>query len=131
MSMQDPIADMITRIRNAQAVYKKDVAIPASKLKASIAEVLKTEGYILDYKVEMVDGKKTLLITLKYYEGKPVIRSINRLSAPGLRVYSSKDNLPKIMDGMGIVIISTSKGVLSDRIAKSQGCGGELLISVC
>jgi small subunit ribosomal protein S8 len=129
--MQDPIADMITRIRNAQAVYKKDVAIPASKLKASIAEVLKTEGYILDYKVEMVDGKKTLLITLKYYEGKPVIRSINRLSAPGLRVYSSKDNLPKIMDGMGIVIISTSKGVLSDRIAKSQGCGGELLISVC
>jgi small subunit ribosomal protein S8 len=122
---------MITRIRNAQAVYKKDVAIPASKLKASIAEVLKTEGYILDYKVEMVDGKKTLLITLKYYEGKPVIRSINRLSAPGLRVYSSKDNLPKIMDGMGIVIISTSKGVLSDRIAKSQGCGGELLISVC
>lgn len=131
MSMQDPIADMITRIRNAQAVSKTAVSMPASTLKQAIAEVLKSEGYITDYKLETIDNKKFLIIVLKYYEGVAVIRNISRMSKPGLRVYSSKDNLPKIMDGLGIVIISTSQGVLSDRVAKQLGCGGELLVSVC
>ena len=131
MSMQDPVADMITRIRNAQAVSKAEVMIPASTFKAAIAEVLKSEGYIVDYRLEELDNKNFIIIALKYYEGKPVISSIKRVSKPGLRVYSSKTNLPKVMDGLGIIIISTSQGVLSDRTARQLGCGGELLVSVC
>jgi len=129
--MQDPVADMITRIRNAQAVSKAEVMIPASTFKAAIAEVLKSEGYIVDYRLEELDNKNFIIIALKYYEGKPVISSIKRVSKPGLRVYSSKTNLPKVMDGLGIIIISTSQGVLSDRTARQLGCGGELLVSVC
>ncbi|EKE01905.1 MAG: hypothetical protein ACD_21C00025G0016 [uncultured bacterium] len=130
MSMSDPIADMLTRIRNAQAVKKPDVSMPATKLKAAVAEVLKTEGYILDYKVESVEGKKQLMLSLKYYQGKPVIENIRRISRPGLRVYRDKNKLPQVMGGMGVAIISTSKGIMSDRAARLLGEGGEILCSV-
>lgn len=130
MSMSDPIADMLTRIRNAQKAQKPDVSMPMTKLKAAIAEVLKTEGYIFDYKTEEVDNKKQLVLDLKYYQGKPVIENIRRISRPGLRVYRDKNKLPQIMGGMGIAIISTSRGVMSDRAARLLGEGGELLCSV-
>ncbi|CAL7959389.1 30S ribosomal subunit protein S8 [Gammaproteobacteria bacterium] len=130
MSMSDPIADMLTRIRNAQAARKPDVSMPMTKLKAAIAEVLKTEGYVLDYKIEEVNNKKQLVLSLKYYQGKPVIENIRRISRPGLRVYRDKNKLPQIMGGMGIAIISTSKGIMSDRAARLLGEGGELLCSV-
>lgn len=130
MSIQDPIADMLTRIRNAQAVTKNEVNMPASNVKAAIAEVLKNEGYILDYKVETIDRKSKLTLILKYYDGQPVIKSIQRISKPGLRVYRDKDSLPVVMNGLGIAIISTSKGVMSDRSARKIGCGGEVLCYV-
>lgn len=130
MSMSDPIADMLTRIRNAQAARKPDVSMPMTKLKAAIAEVLKTEGYISDYKTEEVDNKKQLMLSLKYYQDKPVIENIRRVSRPGLRVYRDKNKLPQVMGGMGIAIISTSKGIMSDRAARLLGEGGELLCTV-
>lgn len=131
MSMSDPVADMLTRIRNAQSAKKTNVSMPNTKLKIAIAEVLKTEGYIADYRVEEFDNnKKKLIIDLKYYQGKPVIENIRRISRPGLRVYRDKNKLPHIMGGMGVAIISTSKGVISDRAARLLGEGGEILCSV-
>jgi small subunit ribosomal protein S8 len=130
MSMSDPIADMLTRIRNAQATQKPDVAMPATKLKTAIAEVLKTEGYVLGYRIEEVDNKKQLIVDLKYYQEKPVIEKIRRISRPGLRVYRDKNKLPRVMGGMGVAIISTSKGIMSDRAARLLGEGGEILCYV-
>lgn len=126
MSMSDPIADMLTRIRNAQAVLKPCVSMPSTKLKAAITEVLKVEGYISDYKID----EAKLIIILKYYQNRPVIENIRRISRPGLRVYRNKNKLPQIMGGMGIAIISTSKGIMSDRAARLLGEGGEVLCSV-
>jgi len=134
MSLQDPIADMLIRIKNAQAVKKITVLIPHSNLKEAIAKSLKDEGYILSYDVEDAgagNGKiKNLIVHLKYYQGKPVIETLSRVSKPGLRVYKNKDQLPKIMNGLGIAIISTSEGVMSDRMARKKGCGGEILCYV-
>jgi len=130
MSMSDPIADMLTRIRNAQAVNKLSVSMPASKLKGAIANVLKDEGYIEDCAVSTEDGKPTLNISLKYYAGRPVIEKIERLSKPGLRVYNGATNIPKVMNGLGVTIVSTSKGVMTDRKAEAAGIGGELLCIV-
>lgn len=129
MSMSDPIADMLTRIRNGQSAAKAEVAMPASNMKQSIAQVLKDEGYITDFSVSD-DAKPELSVSLKYYEGKPVIEKINRMSRPGLRVYKNKDELPKVLNGLGIVIISTSKGMMTDRAARAAGFGGELICSV-
>ena len=129
MSMQDPIADMLTRIRNGQAANKVAVTMPSSKLKAAIANVLKAEGYIADFAVSG-DVKPTLEVTLKYFQGKPVVESIERASRPGLRIYKKKDELPKVMGGLGIAIVSTSKGVMTDRAARSQGMGGEIICYV-
>jgi small subunit ribosomal protein S8 len=130
MSMQDPIADMLTRIRNAQAVAKKTVEMPSSSVKVGVAEVLKKEGYIADYTVETVQRKSRLTLVLKYYGGVPVINSVLRVSKPGLRVYRDKDTLPVVMNGLGIAIVSTSKGIVSDRVARKLGCGGEILCYV-
>jgi len=127
MSMTDPIADMFTRIRNGQAAGKREVSMPASKLKAELARVMKDEGYIGEFATAEVDGKPTLTIVLKYYEGKPVLEMIRRASRPGLRVYKGKDELPKVNNGLGVAIISTSKGVMTDRAARAAGCGGEVL----
>ncbi len=129
MSMSDPIADMLTRIRNAQAVTKKEVAIPNAKIKIEIAKILKEEGYIIDYSVSN-DLKAVLTIILKYYEGKPVISNIQRVSTPGLRIYKAKDDLPKVLAGLGIAIISTSKGLMTDRNARLAGHGGEIICTV-
>lgn len=128
--MQDPISDMLTRIRNAQAVGKKEVAVPSSKLKLSIAEVLKTEGYIINYHEENSLTKPKLMITLKYHKGGSVISSIKRVSGPSLRVYRGRDKLPKVNNGLGIAIVSTSKGVMSDRQARRYGEGGEIICYV-
>ena len=130
MSMTDPIADMLTRIRNGQTADKAQVSMPSSKLKVAIAGVLKNEGYIASYKVDANDGKPTLTVDLKYYEGKPVIARIQRASRPGLRVYKQKDELPKVDAGLGITIISTPAGVMTDRAARSAGVGGEVLCYV-
>ncbi|NQY27578.1 MAG: 30S ribosomal protein S8 [Piscirickettsiaceae bacterium] len=130
MSMTDPIADMLTRIRNAQQANKTDVAMPSSKVKVSIAKVLKDEGYISAQSVNDVDGKPVLSITLKYFEGKPVISEINRISRPGLRVYKAANDLPKVIAGLGVAIVSTSQGVMTDRKARSLGQGGEVLCEV-
>lgn len=130
MSMSDPIADMLTRIRNAQLAEKLSVAMPSSRVKASIAQVLKDEGYIDDFKVRYEDGKSTLEIALKYYAGAPVIEKIERVSRPGLRIYKGRDDIPKIMNGLGIAIVSTSKGVMTDRKARATGIGGEVLCIV-
>ncbi len=130
MSMSDPIADMLTRIRNAQMVNKTDVAMPSSKVKSAIADVLKDEGYIEGYTTSDVDGKKVLNIELKYYAGKPVIERIQRISKPGLRVYKGSQEIPKVMNGLGVTILSTSKGVMTDRKAQAAGVGGELLCLV-
>jgi small subunit ribosomal protein S8 len=130
MSMSDPIADMLTRIRNAQSVNKISVSMPASKLKGAIANVLKDEGYIEDYSVDANNGKPILNIELKYYAGRPVIEKIERVSKPGLRVYNSGQNIPKVMNGLGVTIVSTSKGVMTDRKAQAAGIGGELLCVV-
>jgi small subunit ribosomal protein S8 len=126
MSMQDPIADMFTRIRNGQLANKVAVAMPSSKLRVSIAKVLKAEGYIEDFQVEG-DKKPTLEVTLRYFEGKSVIDTIERASRPGLRIYKKKDELPKVMGGLGIAIVSTSKGVMTDRAARNAGMGGEII----
>jgi small subunit ribosomal protein S8 len=128
--MTDPIADMLTRIRNGLAAGKKSVAIPHSKMKESIAQVLKSEGFITDFNSDAAEGKNTLNVELKYYQGKPVIDKMGRVSRPGLRIYKSKDELPKVMGGLGIAIISTSKGVMTDRAARKEGHGGEVLCYV-
>ena len=130
MSMSDPIADMLTRIRNGQAANKASVHMPASKKKLAIAKVLKDEGYIIDYKAIEVDGKPALEVELKYFQGEPVIDFIKRVSRPGLRIYKSRDELPKVRGGLGIVIVSTSKGVMTDREARKQGHGGEVIAYV-
>ena len=130
MSMSDPIADMLTRIRNAQSVNKVSVSMPASKLKDAIASVLKDEGYIDDFAVHANDGKPLLSISLKYYAGRPVIEKIDRVSKPGLRVYKGSQNIPKVMNGLGVTILSTSKGVMTDRKALAAGIGGEVLCVV-
>ena len=130
MSMTDPIADMLTRIRNGQMAEKAEVRMPSSKLKVSIAKVLKDEGYVAGYAVEDNAGKATLAIELKYYQGQPVISMIRRISSPGLRSYKGKDKLPKVQDGLGIAIVSTSQGVMTDRAARAAGHGGEILCYV-
>jgi len=129
MSMSDPIADMLTRIRNGQSAAKAEVTMPASNMKQSIAKVLKDEGFISDYSVSE-GAKAEMSVSLKYYDGKPVIDTIQRMSRPGLRVYKNKDELPKILNGLGIVIVSTSTGMMTDRAARDAGIGGELICSV-
>ncbi len=130
MSMSDPIADMLTRIRNAQMVGHREVMMPASKLKSSIASVLKDEGYIEDFTQREKDGKSELVVSLKYYAGRPVIEKLERISKPGLRVYKGRDSLPKVMNGLGIAILSTSRGVMTDTKARATGVGGEVLCIV-
>jgi len=128
--MSDPIADMLTRIRNAQSVNKTTVAMPPSKLKVAIARVLKDEGYIESYAVAEDAGKSTLSIELKYYAGRPVIEHIERVSRPGLRVYKGKSEIPTVLNGLGVTIVSTPKGVMTDRKARATGTGGEILCYV-
>ena len=128
--MSDPIADMLTRIRNGQSADKVSVSMPASKYKQSIAAVLKDEGYITDWRVEGEGVKKDLIIDLKYYMGKPVIEKIQKVSRPGLRIYKSAEELPRVIGGMGIAIISTSKGMMTDRTARENGQGGEVICTV-
>jgi len=130
MSMSDPIADMLTRIRNAQMAEKSIVQIPSSNLIKSIAQVLKDEGYVNDFNIHQMGNKKIIEISLKYYAGLPVIEKIQRVSKPGLRIYKSSNDLPNILDGLGIAIISTSKGVMTDRNARLSGVGGEVLCVV-
>ena len=130
MSMNDPISDMLTRIRNAQAVQKKTVNIPASKVKSGIANVLKEEGYIDDFRNIELDGKQTLEITLRYMEGKGVIATLKRASRPGLRKYRRKDDLPRILNGLGVAVVSTSQGIMTDAAARAAGQGGEILCIV-
>ena len=130
MSMSDPIADMLTRIRNAQGVNKTTVAMPSSKLKVAIARVLKDEGYIENYAVAEDAGKSTLSIELKYYAGRPVIERIERVSRPGLRVYKGKSDIPSVLNGLGVTIVSTPQGVMTDRKARATGIGGEILCYV-
>lgn len=129
MSLQDPISDMLTRVRNAQKAHKVSVVMPSSRQKINLATVLKDEGYITDFKVSE-DAKKELTIELKYYQGKPVIENIRRVSRPGLRIFRSKDELPSINAGLGISIISTSRGLMTDRQARAAGHGGEVICSV-
>ncbi len=130
MSMSDPIADMLTRIRNAQTVNKTTVAMPSSKLKVAIARVLKDEGYIENYAVAEDAGKATLSIELKYYAGRPVIERIERVSRPGLRVYKGKSEIPTVLNGLGVTIVSTPQGVMTDRKARATDTGGEILCYV-
>ena len=130
MSMSDPISDMLTRIRNAQMVGHTEVSMPASRLKAAIAQVLKDEGYIEDFILRDADSKKELRIGLKYYAGRPVIERLERVSKPGLRVYRGRDDIPKVMNGLGVAILSTSRGVMTDRKARADGVGGEVLCIV-
>jgi small subunit ribosomal protein S8 len=130
MSMTDPIADLLTRIRNAQQARKTDVSMAASKVKMAIARVLKDEGYVADFRVDNEGGKPLLTIGLKYFEGRPVIDRLERVSRPGLRIYRGKDELPKVLGGMGTVIVSTPKGVMTDKQARASGQGGEVLCIV-
>lgn len=130
MSMSDPISDMLTRIRNAQASGKTAVAMPSSKLKTAIAEVLKDEGYIEGFEVRPNDGKPVMEINLKYYAGSPVIEKIERVSRPGLRIYKGAQDIPRVMNGLGVAIVSTSRGVMTDRKARATGVGGEVLCIV-
>ena len=130
MSMSDPIADMLTRIRNAQSVDKASVSMPSSKLKVAIAQVLKDEGYIDDFEVKSEGGKSELEIALKYYAGRPVIERIERVSRPGLRVYKGRDAIPQVMNGLGVAIVTTPRGVMTDRKARATGVGGEVLCYV-
>ena len=130
MSMSDPIADMLTRIRNAQMVEKTKVAMPSSKVKVAIAQVLKDEGYIENFQVNSADGKDQLEIALKYYAGSPVIERIERVSRPGLRVYRGSKSIPQVMNGLGVAIVTTTKGVMTDRKARAEGVGGEVLCYV-
>jgi small subunit ribosomal protein S8 len=128
--MTDPIADMLTRIRNAQTAQKGAVVMPSSKLKVAIASVLKDEGYIDDFAIRANGGKPELDIALKYYAGRPVIERIERISKPGLRVYKGKDDLPRVLNGLGVAIVSTPKGVMTDRKARASNVGGEVLCIV-
>ena len=130
MSMTDPIADMLTRIRNGQKARKVSVSMPASSEKVAICGVLKDEGYITDFSTSGEGSKKALSVELKYFEGTPVIESVKRVSKPGLRVYRGKDDLPKVLGGLGVAIVSTSAGVMSDRAAREKGIGGEVLCVV-
>ncbi|ADJ61654.1 MULTISPECIES: 30S ribosomal protein S8 [Pseudomonadota] len=130
MSMSDPIADMLTRIRNAQGVNKTTVVMPSSKVKVAIANVLKDEGYIEDFAVVAADGKAELKIGLKYYAGRPVIERLERVSRPGLRIYKGKDDIPNVMNGLGVAIVSTPRGVMTDRKARATGVGGEVICYV-
>jgi len=127
--MQDPIADMLTRIRNGQAANKVSVKMPSAKLKVAIAKTLKDEGYITDYAVAD-EAKAELEITLKYFQGQPVVETIQRVSRPGLRIYKGKNELPKVMGGLGVAIVSTSKGLMTDRAARQAGMGGEVICYV-
>ncbi|SEI89834.1 small subunit ribosomal protein S8 [Allopseudospirillum japonicum] len=129
MSMQDTLADMFTRIRNAQMATKEEVVMPSSTLKVNVARVLKEEGYISDYSVNE-GAKPELTVVLKYFEGKPVIEKIERVSKPSLRIYKGKDALPKVADGLGVAIVTTSKGVMTDRAARQAGIGGEVICTV-
>ncbi len=128
--MSDPIADMLTRIRNAQTVGHAEVSMPSSKVKVAIAQVLKDEGYIDEFQVRDEESKKQLRIGLKYYAGRPVIERLERVSAPGLRVYKGRDDMPRVMNGLGVAIVSTSRGVMTDRKARASGIGGEVLCIV-
>ena len=130
MSMSDPISDMLTRIRNAQMSEKVTVKMPSSKLKAAIAKVLQDEGYVEGFNISSNDGKAELEIGLKYYAGKPVIEKIQRVSRPGLRIYKGCEDIPKVMNGLGVAIVSTSKGLMTDRKARANGIGGEVLCIV-
>lgn len=130
MSMSDPIADMLTRIRNGQQARKVSVSMPAAKLKSSIAQVLQDEGYVGEYETSDVAGKPTLTVTLKYFDGKPVIDSIKRVSRPGLRRYTGSSSIPEVLGGLGIAVVSTSHGVMTGKQAKAQGYGGEIVCSV-
>ena len=130
MSMTDPIADMLTRIRNGQKARKVSVSMPASTAKIAVASVLKNEGYITDFSTEGEGAQKSLNVELKYFEGSPVIERIQRASKPGMRIYRGKDELPKVLGGLGVAIVSTSAGVMSDRQAREKGVGGEVLCIV-
>ena len=130
MSMSDPISDLLTRIRNAQMVSKASVSIPSSKVKVAIAQVLKDEGYIDGFQVNSENGKSELVISLKYYAGRPVIERIERVSRPGLRVYKGRDAIPQVQNGLGVAIVTTPKGVMTDRKARATGVGGEVLCYV-
>ena len=130
MSMQDPLADMLTRIRNAQMAGKAAVEMPCSKLKVAVAKVLEDEGYVGSQNVIDNDGKPVLNIELKYFQGKPVIAELDRISRPGLRAYAGKDDMPSVRAGLGVAIMSTSKGVMTDRAARAAGIGGEVLCTV-
>lgn len=130
MSMSDPIADMLTRIRNAQMAEKVTVAMPSSKLKVALAKVLQDEGYVDGFKIVTDNGKPTLEIGLKYYADRPVIEKIQRVSRPGLRVYKGSEDIPQVMNGLGVAIVSTSKGLMTDRKARANGIGGEVLCIV-
>lgn len=130
MSMSDPIADMLTRIRNGQMAGHKNVSMPSSKLKASVAKLLADEGYIEKFDIKDLNGKATLSLDLKYYQGQPVIELLKRVSRPGLRVYKNKDELPKVIGGLGVAVVSTSKGIMSDRQAREAGVGGEIICFV-
>ncbi len=130
MSMSDPIADMLTRIRHAQAVEKETVVMPSSKVKVAIAAVLKDEGYIDDYAVKNDGAKAELTVSLKYYAGRPVIERLERVSKPGLRIYKGSDAIPQVLNGLGVAIVSTSRGLMTDRKARATGVGGEVLCYV-
>jgi small subunit ribosomal protein S8 len=130
MSMQDPIADMFIRIKNAQAVKKSFVAMPSSKIKLAIAKLLKEEGYITDFQCETQEAKSSLTIFLKYHLDKPVIAALKRVSRPGLRIYRAADQLPKVVDGLGVAMISTPKGLMTDKAARALGQGGEVIATV-
>ncbi len=130
MSMTDPIADFLTRIRNGQSSGKTEIVSPSSKIKLALARVLKDEGYIDDFAVETLGTKSTITVKLKYYEGRPVIDRLERVSRPGLRIYKGKDELPSILGGLGVAIVSTSNGVMTDRAARAAGHGGEVLCIV-
>ena len=130
MSMSDPIADMLTRIRNGQAVERREVTMPSSKLKVAIANVLKSEGYIDGFRVDAKGGKPELVVALRYYAGSPVIERLERVSRPGLRIYKSSRDIPNVMNGLGVAIVSTPRGVMTDRKARSEGVGGEVICYV-
>lgn len=130
MSMQDPIADMLTRIRNAQMANKESVTMPSSKVKTSILKVLEDEGYVGNWSEEQEGGKKAVTVALRYFEGKPVIENLQRVSRPGLRIYKGKTELPKVNAGLGVAIISTSRGMMTDRAARKAGVGGEVVCTV-
>ncbi len=130
MSMSDPLADMFSRVMNGQAAGKKDITLPSSKAKVAVCKVLKDEGYIEDYRVAQSDNRTQLMISLKYYKGVPVIEYLTRVSKPGRRIYKAKDELPSVLGGLGVAIVSTSKGVMTDKNAREQGHGGEVLCLV-